>query len=59
MLVRFWRARGRGGKEAREEEKQVQTNRQGLETINLTVGLGKDEMFFVLIIDRTFSSPKN
>ena len=29
-------ARGRGGKEAREDEKQVQTNRQ-----ELTVGLGK------------------
>ena len=42
MLVRFWRARGRGSKEAREEEKQVQTNRQGLETSNLTVGLGKE-----------------
>ena len=27
---------GRGGKEAREEEKEVQTNRQ-----QLTVGLGK------------------
>ena len=39
MLVRFWRARGIGGKEAREEEKQVQTNRQEFETSNLTVGL--------------------
>ena len=36
------RARGRGGKEAREEEKQVQTNRHELKTSNLTVGLGKE-----------------
>ena len=36
MLKRFWQARGRGGKEVREEEKQVQANRQ-----ELTVGLGK------------------
>ena len=28
--------------EAREEEKQVQTNRQGLEKSNLTVDLGKE-----------------
>ena len=42
MLIRFWWARGRGGKEARKEEKQVQTNRQGLETSNLTGGLGKE-----------------
>jgi len=26
----FWLARGRGGKEDREDEKQVQTNRQEL-----------------------------
>ena len=42
MLIRFWRARGRGGKEAREEEKQVQTDRQGFETSNPTDGLGKE-----------------
>ena len=41
MLIRFWQAIGRGGKEAKEE-KQVQTNRQRLETGNLTVGLGKE-----------------
>ena len=35
----FWQARGRGGKEAREEENQVQTNRQ-----ELTVGLGKEKL---------------
>ena len=35
-VKKFWLARGRGGKEAREEEKEVQTNRQ-----ELTIGLGK------------------
>ena len=49
MFVRFWRARGRGGKEAREVAKQIQTNRQGLETSNLTVGLGK-EIFEELLL---------
>ena len=42
MLVRFWRARRGGGKESREEERQVYTNRQGLESSKLTVGLGKE-----------------
>ena len=42
MLIRFWRARGKRGKEVRVEEKQVQTNSQGLETSNLTFGLGKE-----------------
>ena len=42
MLIRFWRIRGRGCKEAREEEKQVQNNRQGLETGNLNFDLGKE-----------------
>ena len=37
VLKRYWQARGRGGKEVREVEKQVQTNRQ-----ELTVGLGKE-----------------
>ena len=41
-LKRFWRARGRDGKEARKEEKQVQTNRLELETSNLTVDLGEE-----------------
>ena len=35
-VKKFWQARGRSGEEAREEEKEVQTNRQ-----ELTVSLGK------------------
>ena len=37
-VKKFWQARGSGGKEAREEEKQIQVNRQG------TVGLGKGKI---------------
>ena len=38
-VKKFWQARGRSGKEAREEEKEVQTNRQ-----ELTVDLGKGKI---------------
>ena len=38
-VKKFWQARERGGKGAREEEKEVQTSRQ-----ELTVGLGKGKI---------------
>ena len=40
-MLKVRQARGKGGKEAREENK-IQANRQELETINLTAGLGKE-----------------
>ena len=39
-VKKFWVDRGRGGKEAREDEKQVQTNGK-----ELTVGLGKGKIW--------------
>ena len=38
-VKQVWQAKGRGGKEAREEEKVLQTNRQ-----ELTGGLGKGKI---------------
>ena len=42
-VVKFWQAGGRGGKEAREEEMEIQTNRQEYNWVQ-AVGLGKGKM---------------